>query len=75
VRFHSWQSIFLTGVAVVVWVLNMILAFIPIIGWLIMLLLSLGLLILWILCVIKAFGGQRFKIPVIGDLAQKQAGA
>jgi uncharacterized membrane protein len=53
----------------------MILAFIPIIGWLIMLLLSLGLLILWILCVIKAFGGQRFKIPVIGDLAQKQAGA
>jgi uncharacterized membrane protein len=75
VRFHSWQSIFLTAVAVVVWVLNMILAFIPIIGWLIMLLLSLGLLVLWILCVIKAFGGQRFKIPVIGDLAQKQAGA
>ncbi len=74
VRFHSWQSIFLTGVAVVVWVLNMILAFIPIIGWLIMLLLSLGLLILWILCVVKAFGGQRFMIPVIGALAAKQAG-
>jgi uncharacterized membrane protein len=23
----------------------------------------------------KAFNGQRFKIPVIGDLALKQAGA
>jgi uncharacterized membrane protein len=74
-RFHSWQSIFLTGVAVVVWVLNMILAFIPIIGWLIMIVLSLGLLVLWIICVVKAFGGQRFMIPVIGPLAAKQAGA
>lgn len=74
VRFHSWQSIFLTGLAVVVWVVNMILAFIPIIGWLIMLVLGLGLLVLWILCVVKAFGGGRFMIPVIGALAAKQAG-
>ena len=58
VKFHAWQSIFLTGVAIVVWVINMILAFIPIIGWLIMLLLGLGLLVLWILCVVKAFSGS-----------------
>jgi uncharacterized membrane protein len=27
------------------------------------------------LCIVKAFNGQRFKIPVIGDFAAKQAGA
>jgi uncharacterized membrane protein len=75
VRFHSWQSIFLGVALVVVWVLNIILLFIPILGWLISIVLMLGLLILWILCVVKAFNGQRFMVPVIGALAAKQAGA
>jgi uncharacterized membrane protein len=48
--------------------------FIPIIGWLISLLLILGMLVLWILCVVKAFGGDRFMVPIIGPLAAKQAG-
>jgi uncharacterized membrane protein len=74
IKFHAWQSIFLSCGLVVVWVLNIILLFIPILGWLISLLLMLGLLILWILCVVKAFGGQRFMVPVIGALAAKQAG-
>jgi uncharacterized membrane protein len=33
----------------------------------------LAIFILWIIVLIKAFNGQRFKIPVIGDLAEKQA--
>jgi uncharacterized membrane protein len=74
VRFHCWQSIFLGVALVVVWVLNIILLFIPIIGWLISIVLMLGLFILWIICVIKAFGGERFMIPVIGPFAAKQAG-
>ena len=75
IKFHAWQSIFLGVALVVVWVLNIILLFIPIIGWLISILLMLGLFILWIICVIKAFGGERFMIPVIGPFAAKQAGA
>ena len=75
VRFHSWQSIFMGVALVVVWVLNIILLFIPILGWLISIVLMLGLLILWILCVVKAFNGQRFMVPIIGALAAKQAGA
>jgi uncharacterized membrane protein len=74
IRFHAWQSIFLSAGLVVVWVLNIILLFIPIIGWLISLVLMLGLFVLWLLCIIKAFGGQRFVVPVIGALAAKQAG-
>jgi uncharacterized membrane protein len=75
IKFHAWQSIFLSCGLVVAWVLNIILLFIPIIGWLISILIMLGLLILWILCVVKAFGGQRFMVPIIGALAEKQAGA
>ena len=75
VKFHAWQSIFLTGVAIVFWVIALILVFVPILGLLISLLGWLGLLILWIICVVKAFNGDRFVIPVIGQLAAKQAGA
>jgi uncharacterized membrane protein len=75
IRFHSWQSIFLGCALVAAWILNIILLFIPIIGWLISILLMLGLFVLWLVCVIKAFGGGRFVIPVIGPLALKQAGA
>jgi len=35
----------------------------------------LGIFLLWILLVFKAYNNERFKLPVIGDLAEKQAGA
>lgn len=36
----------------------------------------LGLLsfVLWIICMIKAFQGQRFKLPLAGDFAESIAG-
>jgi uncharacterized membrane protein len=34
---------------------------------------GLAFFILWLIVMIKAFNGQRFKIPVVGDLAEKQA--
>jgi len=74
IRFHAWQSIFLSVAVVVAWILNVILLFIPIIGWILSLVIMLGLLILWILCIVKAFGGERFMVPLIGALAEKQAG-
>ena len=38
-------------------------------------LLGLGGLILWIVLLMKANQGQMFKLPIIGDMAEKQAGA
>ncbi|MFI5112108.1 MAG: hypothetical protein ACHP9S_04755 [Terriglobales bacterium] len=38
-------------------------------------LLGLGGLILWILMAMKAYGGQMWKLPVVGDIAEKQANA
>jgi uncharacterized membrane protein len=75
VRFHSWQSIFLGCAWVCLWIVNIVLAFVPIIGWLLMLVFALGLFVIWLICIIKAFQGQRFVVPIIGPLAAKQAGA
>jgi uncharacterized membrane protein len=83
VRFHAWQNIFFHLAAVVCWIalmiISVVLAFIPILGHLISFLLwaglSLGLLIVWIVLLMKANQGLMFKLPVIGDLAEKQAGA
>jgi uncharacterized membrane protein len=77
VRFHAWQSIFLTVGWVALFVILAILARIPVFGLIIfpiMLLVDLGMFALWILAVIKALNGLRFKLPVIGALAESQAG-
>ncbi|MGA9672680.1 MAG: hypothetical protein WBQ94_25915 [Terracidiphilus sp.] len=78
VRFHSWQSIFLTIGGICIDIVFMILRRLPFIGWMfgiLFLLVWLGLFILWLVVVINAFNGKRFSIPFLGDLAAKQAGA
>jgi uncharacterized membrane protein len=77
VRFHAWQSIFLTVAWVALFVILAILARIPVFGLIIfpiMLLVDLGMFVLWILAVIKALNGLRLKLPIIGALAESQAG-
>lgn len=73
VRFHSWQSIFFGIACIGLYVVDMILAFIPFLGWLLMLAIGVGILVLWIMCIVKALGGQKFMLPVIGAFAEKQA--
>jgi uncharacterized membrane protein len=76
VRFHSWQSIFLTIAYIVVHIALLIVGKIPFIGLITIplgMLVGLGFFILWLIVMIKAFNGQLFKIPVIGDFAEKQA--
>jgi uncharacterized membrane protein len=78
VRFHAWQSIFLFIAWIVIHIAMMFLSMMPFFGWFmwpLRMLVGLGLFILWIICLIKAFNGERFKIPFIGDLAEKQAGS
>ncbi|MGD0631639.1 MAG: hypothetical protein ABR987_20100 [Terracidiphilus sp.] len=70
IRFHSWQSIFLNIVAIVIGFINII----PILGQLIFLVGMLILFVAWIIVLLKALKGERFKLPLIGDLAEKQAG-
>ncbi|MGI5836470.1 MAG: DUF4870 domain-containing protein [Chloroflexota bacterium] len=84
VRFHAYQSILLSVAWVVFWIafsiVSSILGMIPIIGFLgliVGLLISLGLglggFILWIMLLVKAYQGQQWKLPYIGDMAERYA--
>jgi uncharacterized membrane protein len=78
VRFHSWQSIFLAIAWVVVDMVLIFIGHMPLIGLINVMLFplaALGFFILWLIVIINAFNGKRFSLPLIGDLAAKQAGA
>jgi uncharacterized membrane protein len=80
VRFHSFQSIAFCVLALVLQVGLAItegfLHFIPL-SWMVFplvhLALGLGLFIAWLIAILKAFKGEFYKLPFIGDFAQKQA--
>lgn len=76
VRFHAWQCIFFNLAWIVLWMVLRIIAHIPFLGWLTLFLWPLVMLagfIVWLILVLKANQGLMFKLPVIGDLAEKQA--
>ncbi len=78
VRFHSWQSVFFNIAWWILWIGLRIVVHIPFLGFLTLLvwpLVGLGGLIIWIILLLKANQGQMFKLPIIGDLAEKQANA
>lgn len=81
VRFHAMQSLLLNiGVVVVfiaLMIVNVVLAFVSgTLAFLFSLLwfvVVLGGLALAVICMVKAFQGSEFRIPVIGDMAAKIA--
>lgn len=78
VRFHSWQNIFFSIAWCILWMALSIFVHIPVFGWLSILispLILLGGFIIWVVLLIKANQGQMFKLPMIGDMAEKQANA
>lgn len=78
VRFHAFQCLFFTVAWIVLWIALGIVVHIPFLGWLTILiwpLIGLGGFIIWIILLLKANGGQMWKLPFIGDMAEKQANA
>ena len=82
VKFHAWQSLVfgLAYIAVVIMleilaaILGMIASVLGIIIGFFIPIVMLAAFILWIVCMIKAYQGERWRIPVIGDFASKKAG-
>jgi uncharacterized membrane protein len=77
IRFHSFQSIFFCVALIVLQVGLSILTFVPFMGLITIplhLLVGIGALAIWIVLLMKANQGQMYKLPFIGDLAEKQAG-
>lgn len=81
-RFNAFQSLLMIGALIVLWIgvviISVVLAFISstlsflfsLIVWLVVL----GFIGLAIFLCIKAYGGEKVKLPVIGDMAEKWAG-
>jgi uncharacterized membrane protein len=69
VRFHAMQSTVLFGG---MFVLSIGIQIIPILGQLMAFALSLVGFILWIVCMWKAFQGEMYKVPYVGEIAEKQ---
>jgi uncharacterized membrane protein len=78
VRFHAAQSIVLFGgLFVLYWVVSWVFLMV---GWVFISLwiflgpvIGLAAFVLWIVCMVKAYQGQRFRVPVVADLADKLA--
>ena len=70
VRFHAMQSIVVFGSF---FVANLVLLVLPVLGVIIGALLSLLSLVLWVLLMIKAYQGEMFKLPIAGDIAEKNS--
>lgn len=79
VRFHAWQCIFLTLAWCTVELILGILALIdPFLGTLLGgldSLFSLAVLVVWIMLMIKTINGERYKLPLIGERAERKANA
>lgn len=78
VKFHALQNLFLTASYVVLMILVQILSTILdvarldfisfLVSWGLWVILGLIFLLIWILAGVKAYGGQWYKLPFIGDL-------
>lgn len=79
-RFHAFQSLLLSAIGIVFGIgINIISAvavaansgILSALVGLVSLVIGLGLLVMIILSAVKAFGGQIYKVPVIGNLADQ----
>jgi uncharacterized membrane protein len=79
VRFHSVQCLLLGGAAILLAIAlklaSVVLFLIPVLGpllvWLVSAVVGLAVAVIWLVLVIKAFQGEMFKIPLLGDLAEQ----
>ena len=80
VRFHSWQCILLSVAAFVInialsIVMGIAMVFLPFfVVRLLWPVIELGWFLIWLLCVINAYNGKMFRLPLIGNFAAKQSG-
>lgn len=79
IRFHAFQALMLAAASIVTQIaLTFLIILMPgFIDWIFSLastLASLGFFVLWIFMMVKAYSNEMYKLPVIGDLADQQAG-
>lgn len=69
IRFHAMQStITFGGLAI----LQIVLGVIPVLGWILIPFTHILGIVLWIFLMVKAYQGEKYKLPYIGDIAIDQ---
>ena len=73
VRFHAWQSVLLWGIFFILTSMALVLSNVAaaMVFLLFGILASLAMLFLWIVLSMKAWEGERFELPVLGELAAR----
>ncbi len=69
VRFHCFQSLAFAVISMI----PRIALYVPVAGIFLWPALELALFVVWVILLIKAFQGQEFKLPLIGEWAEDQA--
>lgn len=69
IRFHAMQSTIVFGG---LFIANIVLGSIPLLNILTGLVLFLVSVVLWILLMVKAYQGELYKLPYIGNIAEEQ---
>lgn len=70
VKFHAVQSII---VFIALYVVSLVIGYIPFIGWALAPLVSLLGLIVWIVLMVKAYKHEWYRFPVIGNISKEIA--
>lgn len=76
IRFHAFQCLFIAAASIAIGIAFMILGMIPVLNLLLIpisMILWIGIFVLVVICMVKAYQGQTYKLPIIGDMAEKQA--
>jgi uncharacterized membrane protein len=75
IRFYAWQSIFTFAPITIIQIILSRLGLIPLVGiifdvlfWIVWI----GAIILWVVLMLNAYQGNKFKLPIIGNLAENQ---
>ncbi|MGB9206138.1 MAG: zinc-ribbon domain-containing protein [Terriglobales bacterium] len=73
VRFHAWQSVLLWGVFFVLTIAALLLSNVAAAMFFLLfgILASLAMLFLWMVLSLKAWQGERFELPLFGELAAR----
>lgn len=70
VRFHALQSTIAFGALSIAWFVGLA---IPFVGWLLSFVVVVPLsAVLWLLLMFRAYQGERYKLPLAGDMAEQR---
>jgi uncharacterized membrane protein len=71
VRFHALQSVVAFGILHAAFFVVRIL---PILGGFLSYMIGVMIFVLWIVLMVKAYKGERYKLPAVGDFVERQLG-